>query len=109
MTSAAPASNAPSTPQLNAQLNDHGRVDWVDYKARLDRTPPEAFAQALLDRAGDAEIFLVYSADYTTHRQRCPALYNALAAARTPEVLTQPTDVYEPASVVAFTPRPAGS
>lgn len=85
------------------------RVDWVDYKARLDRTPPEAFAQALLDRAGDAEIFLVYSADYTTHRQRCPALYNALAAARTPEVLTQPTDVYEPASVVAFTPRPAGS
>lgn len=82
------------------------RVDWVDYKARLDRTSPEAFARTVLDQAGDREIFLVYSADYETHRQRCPALYNALAAERTPEVLSQPSDAYEPSSVVAFTPRP---
>jgi mannosyltransferase len=77
-------------------------VDWVDYKERLAKASPEAFADTLLERAGGRRIFLVYSTDYTTHEQICPALFNAIGQRRPPEVLTQPTEAYEPASVVLF-------
>ncbi|MEZ5178403.1 MAG: glycosyltransferase family 39 protein [Acidimicrobiales bacterium] len=82
-------------------------VDWVDYKARLRAVTPEAFAQEVLDRAGPRQIFFVYSTNYETHRDLCPAIYNALGVDRVPEVLTQPSDAYEWASVVRFTPRPS--
>lgn len=80
-------------------------VDWVDYKERLAAVSPEAFAEQVLERAGDRQIFFVYSTNYQTHEDLCPALYNALGAERVPEVLTQPSDAYEWASVVRFTPR----
>ena len=80
------------------------RVNWVDYKARLVSSDPEAFAAELIKRAGDHRIFLVSSTNYITHRKRCPALQNAIAARRVAEVLTLPTDAYEPAQVVLFEP-----
>ena len=85
------------------------RVDWVDYKARLADASPERFADELVERAAGRPIFLVYSTTYITHEETCPAVFNAIAErGRTPEVLTQPTDAYEPASVVRFTvPPPA--
>lgn len=80
-------------------------VDWVDYKERLRAVSPEDFARQVLERAGTQQIFFVYSTNYQTHRDICPAIYNALGASRTPEVLSQPTDAYEWASVVRFTTR----
>lgn len=83
------------------------RVDWVDYKARLTQSAPEAFADEVFERAGDRRIFLVSSTSYITHRKRCPALQNALAARRPAEVLTLPTEAYEPAQVLLFeAPKP---
>jgi hypothetical protein len=80
-------------------------VDWVDYKERIGAVPPEEFARQVLDRAGPRQIFFVYSTNYQTHEDLCPAVYNALGAERVPEVLTQPSDAYEWSSVVRFTPR----
>ncbi len=81
------------------------RVDWVDYKERLAEASPEAFGTELLERAEGRAIFLVYSPTYTTHEAVCPALYNVLAARRSPEQLTALSEAFEPATVVAFTPR----
>jgi hypothetical protein len=84
------------------------RVDWVDYADRVDAVSPRAFATELLRRAGDRQIFLVYSPNYSTHNEACPDLVNALGAGRTAEVLTLLGGAYEPASVVLFTvPDPA--
>ena len=77
-------------------------VDWVDYTERLDAADPEAFATELLERAGDRQIFLVYSTDYITHEETCPALFNAIGRQRPPEVLTDTTEAWEPSAVVLF-------
>ena len=79
-------------------------VDWTDYTERLKDTTPEAFAAKVLERAGDRQIFLVYSTEYITHRDTCPALFNALGAKRPPEVLTDTTEAWEPSAVVLFAP-----
>ena len=86
---------------------DPALVDWVDYKERLAGASPEAFAAELLERAGDRQIFLVYSTSYITHEETCPALFNAIGAQRSPEVLTDTTEAWEPSAVVVFAP-PAG-
>ncbi|CAN5742453.1 hypothetical protein BH23ACT2_BH23ACT2_30600 [soil metagenome] len=79
------------------------RVDWVDYAERVDAVRPRDFAAELLDRAGERQIFLVYSPNYSTHSEACPALFNAIGNDRTTEVLTSLGGAYEPASVVLFT------
>jgi mannosyltransferase len=87
------------------ELDRPERVDWVDYKERLRAVSPEAFAEQVLERAGDQQVFFVYSTNYLTHQDVCPAIFNALGAHRVPQVLTQPSRAYEWASVVRFTPR----
>jgi len=82
-------------------------VDWTDYKSRLDDASPEEFAEELLAQAGDRQIFLVYSTSYITHRDTCPELFNAIGAQRSPEILTDTTDAWEPSAVVLFTPPEA--
>jgi uncharacterized membrane protein len=82
-------------------------VDWVDYKARLETTSPAEVAAEVLERAGDGQVFLVYSTSYVTHEEICPSLFNELGAARPPEVLTETTEAWEPSAVVLFAP-PAG-
>ncbi|MGN6693099.1 MAG: glycosyltransferase family 39 protein, partial [Aquihabitans sp.] len=42
-------------------------IDWTDYKVRLAAVCVDDFAATLLERAGDRQIFLVYSTDYITH------------------------------------------
>ena len=81
-------------------------VDWSDYKERLDEVSVDDFAADLLERAGDRQIFLVYSTEYITHEEICPALFNAIGAKRTPEVLTTTTEAWEPSAVALF-PAPA--
>lgn len=78
------------------------RVDWVDYEERLAETSPEEFAAEALERAGDRDLFLVYFTGYRTHEEICPELFNALGQVRPPEVLTEPTDAWEPSAVVRF-------
>ena len=77
-------------------------VDWVDYTDRLDAADPADVAGRVLERAGDRQVFLVYSTSYDTHEDICPALFNALGAARSPEVLTQTSEAFEPSGVAVF-------
>jgi hypothetical protein len=79
-------------------------VDWSDYKERLDDVTVDEFAADLLDRAADRQIFLVYSTEYITHEDICPALFNAIGAQRAPEVLTTTTEAWEPSAVALFPP-----
>ena len=79
-------------------------VDWTDYTKRLAKANPNDFADALLRKAGDRQIFLVYSTDYITHRTTCPDLFNAIGAKRRPEVLTTTSEAWEPSAVVVFPP-----
>ncbi len=82
-------------------------VDWTDYSERLDDVTVEEFAADLLERAGDRQVFLVYSTEYITHEETCPALFNAIGAQRPPEVLTSTTEAWEPSAVALFE-APAG-
>ncbi len=77
-------------------------IDWTDYKERLDEADVDDFAAQLLERAGDRQIFLVYSTNYITHEETCPALFNAIGAQRPPEILTDTTEAWEPSAVVLF-------
>lgn len=64
------------------RLEDPHFVDWVDYGERNRASDPEAFAESVLERAGDGTIWLVSSADYRTLEGKCPAVQAALRAAR---------------------------
>jgi mannosyltransferase len=58
-------------------------VDWVDYEARNEAADPAAFAQRVLDLAGDgAAIWFVYSEGYPTFGDDCSRLLVAFGAAR---------------------------
>jgi hypothetical protein len=85
-------------------------VDWVDYADRLAEVTPAEFATEALARAGDREIWLVWSGAYETHEGTCEDLANQLQAARTdgtPVVLAD-VDAYEEANAYRFpVPDPA--
>ncbi|MBA3281240.1 MAG: hypothetical protein H0U29_03325 [Acidimicrobiia bacterium] len=81
------------------------RVDWVDYKERLADASPERFGAEVLRRAEGRKVFLVYSTTYSTHKETCPEVFNAIGAERLPEQLTQLGGGGEPATVVMFTPK----
>ncbi len=80
------------------------RVDWVDYQDRIDATSPEEFGAEVLARGEGRNIVLVYSTAYDTHRSTCPELFNVIGQIRTPEVLTEASEAYEPAGVAIFRP-----
>lgn len=72
-------------------------VDWVDYEERLAKTTPDAFVAEALERAGDRDIWLVWSGTYLTHEGTCEAVANQLQSARpegTAVVLADP-DAFE--------------
>jgi hypothetical protein len=58
-------------------------VDWVDYQDRLAEASPTAFAAEALERAGDREVWLVWSGTYSTHEGTCETVANELQSART--------------------------
>jgi uncharacterized membrane protein len=79
-------------------------VDWVDYQERLDQASTEDFAAEALRRAGDREVWLVWSGTYTTHEGTCEALANDLQRSRpagAPVVLADP-ETYEPANAYRY-------
>jgi hypothetical protein len=58
------------------------RIDWVDYKKRVQSADIGAFAEAALHRAGSHTLWYVSAPGYITHGSRCDLLSDALAAAR---------------------------
>jgi mannosyltransferase len=63
-------------------LGSPSRVDWVDYAKRNDASDPVAFADAVLERAGDRTIFLVYATTYLTLPGKCEAVVGRLGQSR---------------------------
>jgi uncharacterized membrane protein len=72
-------------------------VDWVDYKDRNAAASPDDFAQKVAARAGDHNIWLVWSPGYRTFDNKCEMIINALASSRGGgETLVRPNDnLYE--------------
>jgi uncharacterized membrane protein len=58
------------------------RVDWVDYKDRMNASRPVAFAQALLRRGEGHTIWLVWNGGYKTLEGTCEKVVNGLLRAR---------------------------
>lgn len=57
-------------------------IDWIDYLQRIRRTDPGAFADEVLDRAGDHTVWYVVTPGYGGVTQKCEAVSAALTAAR---------------------------
>jgi hypothetical protein len=79
-------------------------VDWVDYADRNAKASPDAFAQGILDRAGDHKVWYVWSSGYRTFDNKCEQILNVLSAARGQgETLVRPNDdFYEFMGVTRF-------
>ena len=80
------------------------RVNWVDYAERNRTNDPVAFADELLDRAGDRDIFVVYTDGYKTFDNQCGTMVNRLGQSRSGQrlVTVQPEDYFEPMNLVRF-------
>ncbi len=57
-------------------------INWVDYLRTIRHTDPAAFANEVLDRAGDHTIWYVVNPGYGGVKQKCEAVGAALDAAR---------------------------
>lgn len=85
-------------------LSDPTLVDWVDYADRLEGVDAAHVTEAVLERAGDRPVWLVWSGTYATHQGTCEDLANELQRARpagTPVVLPDP-DAFEQANAHLF-------
>lgn len=90
------------------ELGSPSFVDWVDYKARLARTDPAAFARRALARAGPHTLWYVSSPGYTTHGAVCADVSNVLAASRTRRVRIVPDErLFEHPGLQEFPTRAA--
>ncbi|MGE0796186.1 MAG: hypothetical protein AB7O29_12720, partial [Acidimicrobiia bacterium] len=83
---------------------DPAFVDWVDYAEKQEAGDPEAFARDLLDRAGEATIWLVWEAGYRTLGTRCEDLGNALARLRPAVAVVSSGDTFEHAVLYQYGP-----
>ena len=57
-------------------------VNWVDYADRNAAASPEKYADALLAKAGDHRVWMVWSSGYRTFDSKCEQVLNRLATAR---------------------------
>jgi len=86
-------------------LQPPDRVDWVDYLQRMRRTDPVAFADQLVQRAGDGPLWLVWSGGYRGLGRRCEGVVQALEARRPqPSIITTPQEKGESAWLYRFPP-----
>ncbi len=89
-------------------MNRPDRVDWVDYVER-NRADPAAYADQVIQRAGDHGIFVVWSSGYKTHQGTCEALLAGLGRQRPDQqtlVGENGDEYYEHASLTYFGPNP---
>ena len=116
--SIAPISSAPAVHRLTPRGLDEvtypsfgspSLVDWVDYKARLAKVDPAAFARDALARARNHTIWLVTSPGYLTHPVACSTLSTLFASARTRELPVAPDDrIFEHPGLQQFPARVDG-
>ena len=57
-------------------------VDWVDYAEGIDAGDPAAFAANAVERAGNGDVWLVWSGDYRSVEGVCEELVNELTDLR---------------------------
>ncbi len=84
-----------------------GRVDWVDYTARMKGGRPAAFLAGLDRLAGSNTIWVVYGEGYRPVQDSCPQLVTDLVAARgVPQrTVTRRASVWENIALLGFPPR----
>jgi hypothetical protein len=83
-------------------------VDWVDYKAKLGRADPAAFAKQVLAKADGHTIWLVSSPGYITHPIACQTLSTIFAGARDRTILVSPDErLFEHPGLQEFAVRSA--
>ena len=63
-------------------LSGPERVNWVDYRDRIDATDSEAFVRRVLQKADGARIWYVVSPGYRSVEGRCEEIADGLAVAR---------------------------
>lgn len=81
------------------------RVDWVDYADRNATADADEVARRLLERSGDATIWMVYRGGYRTYDDFCETVHAILAAERPgARPVIDERDVFEPARLTAFPP-----
>jgi hypothetical protein len=81
-------------------------VDWVDYKKRLARQDPKAFARNALERAGSHTVWLVTSQGYLTHPVVCTTLSTLFASKRPRAQLVAPNErIFEHPGLQRFSTR----
>ncbi|HYF47079.1 MAG TPA: hypothetical protein VD926_12760, partial [Acidimicrobiales bacterium] len=56
--------------------------DWVDYAERNETSDPQAFVDAVIERAEGHTIWLVWSSEYITLESQCTEVRSLLARAR---------------------------
>jgi hypothetical protein len=71
------------------------RVDWRDYAQRQRQADPAAFAQGLLERAGDATVWLAWAGGHRTHARTCETTAAALSGARNATTVITDDGEYE--------------
>lgn len=85
------------------------RIDWVDYKARVNAANIKNFANEALARAGTRTLWYVSAPGYITHTGKCEALSDAFAVARTRLQRTQSdANVWEKPALQMFPARAPG-
>jgi hypothetical protein len=89
-------------------LGDPRFVDWVDYAERNEESDPQAFVDAVLERAEGHTIWLAWSPEYVTLETQCNDVRTLLAQARpgnTPSVQADSDTFFENANLHRFPVR----
>jgi mannosyltransferase len=81
-------------------------LNWVDYGARSDAVTPQAFAQRILQRAGDRDIWFVWSSGQTGIKDKCERILETVSLYRPHrQRLVEPNlAIYQHAGLVRYWP-----
>lgn len=79
------------------------RINWIDYRERIDAASPASFARRVLRKAGDSTIFFVAAPGYNNVAGKCEAIAAALAESRSAEIRVLPDlDIFEPQGLSVY-------
>ncbi|MFO7590767.1 MAG: glycosyltransferase family 39 protein [Acidimicrobiia bacterium] len=79
------------------------RINWVDYRERIDSADPAVFARRVLREAGDATVYFVAAPGYNNVAGKCEDIAGALAESRPPEFRVLPDlDIFEPQGLTVY-------
>jgi hypothetical protein len=76
-------------------LDDARFVDWRDYEARQRGGDPAAFAQQLVNRAGDGSVWLAWAGGYRGFGRSCEDVTAELSVHRAPQELVADDESFE--------------